>query len=158
MVTGQEAPRGIEAARLFDQAFIWVGPRRARRRAPLADRLAREPLLRLGAGSQGRRLLEDYLAREHIQPVSTIDVPSVSLLLTYVSEGLGVGLAPALALAEGGSGRRAYEWERAAVPALTVTLVHRPGFRRSTAAERFATRLAAEGRRAGARLRRLGLG
>jgi hypothetical protein len=44
------------------------------------------------------------------------------------------------------------------VPALTVTLVHRPGFRRSTAAERFATRLAAEGRRAGARLRRMGLG
>jgi len=158
VVTGQEAPRGIEAARLFDQAFVWVGPRRARRRAPLADRLAREPLLRLGAGSQGRRLLEDYLAREHIQPVSTIDVPSVSLLLTYVSGGLGVGLAPALALAEGGSGRRAYEWERAAVPALTVTLVHRPGFRRSTAGERFATRLAAEGRRAGARLRRLGLG
>ena len=49
-------------------------------------------------------------------------------------------------------------WERAAVPALTVTLVHRPGFPRSTAAERFATRLAAEGRRAGARLRRMGLG
>ena len=158
VVTGQEAPRGIEAARLFDQAFVWVGPRRARRRTPLADRLAREPLLRLGAGSQGRRLLEDYLAREHIQPVSTIDVPSVSLLLTYVSGGLGVGLAPALALAEGGSERRAYDWERAAVPTLTVTLVHRPGFRRSTAAERFATRLAAEGRRAGARLRRMGLG
>jgi len=158
VVTGQEAPRGIEAARLFDQAFVWVGPRRARRRAPLADRLAREPLLRLGAGSQGRRLLEDYLARERIQPVSTIDVPSVSLLLTYVSGGLGVGLAPALALAEGGSGRRDYEWERATVPALTVTLVHRPGFRRSTAADRFATRLAAEGRRAGARLRRMGLG
>ena len=157
VVTGQEAPRGIEAARLFDQAFVWVGPRRARRRAPLAE-LAREPLLRLGAGSQGRRLLEDYLTREHIQPVSTIDVPSVSLLLTYVSGGLGVGLAPALALAEGGSGQRAYDWERAAVPALTVTLVHRPGFRRSTAAERFATRLAAEGRRAGARLRRMGLG
>jgi len=85
-------------------------------------------------------------------------VPSVSLLLTYVSGGLGVGLAPALALAEGGSERRAYDWERAAVPTLTVTLVHRPGFRRSTAAERFATRLAAEGRRAGARLRRMGLG
>ena len=90
--------------------------------------------------------------------MSTIDVPSVSLLLSYVSGGLGMGLVPALALAEGGSGRRAYDWERAAVPALTVTLVHRPGFRRSTAAERFATRLAAEGRRAGARLRRLGLG
>jgi DNA-binding transcriptional LysR family regulator len=159
VVTGQEAPRGIEAARLFEQAFVWVGPRR-RGRTPLADRLTREPLLRLGAGSQGRRLLEDFLARERIQPVSTIDVPSVSLLLAYVSGGLGVGLAPALALAEGGSGggRRGYEWERAAVPALAVTLVHRPGFRRGAAAARFASRLAAEGRRAGARLRRLRLG
>jgi hypothetical protein len=36
--------------------------------------------------------------------------------------------------------------------------VHRPGFRRRPAGERFATRLAAEGRRAGARLRRLRLG
>ena len=26
VVTGQEAPRGIEAARLFDQPFVWVGP------------------------------------------------------------------------------------------------------------------------------------
>ncbi len=162
VVTGQEAPRGIEAARLFDQAFVWVGPRRARGRTPLVDRLAREPLLRLGAGSQGRRLLEDFLARERIQPVSTIDVPSVSLLLAYVSGGLGVGLAPALALAEGGSargrGRRDYEWARAAVPALSVTLVHRPGFLRGAAAKHLATRLGAEGRRAGARLRRMGLG
>jgi DNA-binding transcriptional LysR family regulator len=162
VVTGQEAPRGIEAARLFEQAFVWVGPRRARGRTPLVDRLAREPLLRLGAGSQGRRLLEDFLARERIQPVSTIDVPSVSLLLAYVSGGLGVGLAPALALAEGGSaggrGRRDYEWARAAVPALSVTLVHRPGFQRGAAAKHFATRLGAEGRRAGARLRRMGLG
>jgi hypothetical protein len=43
------------------------------------------------------------------------------------------------------------------VPALTVTLVHRPGLRRGAAANRFATRLGAEGRRAGARLRRMGL-
>src|SRR6267142_2337930 len=142
VVTGQEAPRGIEAARLFDQAFVWVGPRRARRRTPLADRLAREPLLRLGAGSQGRRLLEDYLARERIQPTSTIDVPSVSLLLAYVSGGLGVGLAPALALAE--LDRARVRWERAAVSALPVALVHRPGFRRGAAAGRFAARLIAE--------------
>src|SRR5216684_3440588 len=119
VVTGQEIPRGLEA-----------------------ERLSREPLLRLGAGSQGRRLLEDYLARERIQPTSTIDVPSVSLLLAYVSGGLGVGLAPALALAELDRGR--VRWERAAVPALPVTLVHRPGFRRSAAAGRFAARLVAE--------------
>lgn len=85
VVTGHDVPRGLEAQRLFDQPFVWVGPRRAGGRASLTERLIREPLLRLGAGSQGRRLLEDYLTRERIQPVSTIDVPSVSLLLAYVS-------------------------------------------------------------------------
>jgi DNA-binding transcriptional LysR family regulator len=153
VVTGQETPPGIDAQRLFDQPFVWVGPRRARGRAPLTERLTREPLLRLGADSQGRRLLEDYLARERIQPVSTIDVPSVSLLLAYVSGGLGIGLAPALALAE--LDRGLVRWERAAVPALAVTLVHRPGFRRGAAAGRFAARLIAEGRKAGASLARM---
>jgi DNA-binding transcriptional LysR family regulator len=160
VVTGQEAPRGIEAQRLFEQPFVWVGARRTRGRAPLTDRLTREPLLRLGAGSQGRRLLEDFLARERIRPVSTIDVPSVSLLLAYVSGGLGVGLAPALALTEPGArGRRRqeYAWQRAGVPTLSVALAHRPGFRRGTAADRFAARLIAEGRRAGERLERMGL-
>jgi len=111
---------------------------------PLPERLAHEPLLRLGAGSQGRRLLEDYLTRERIQPTSTIDVPSVSLLLAYVSGGLGVGLAPALALVE--LDRSRVRWERAAVPALPVMLVHRPGFRRGAAAGRFAARLIARGK------------
>jgi DNA-binding transcriptional LysR family regulator len=40
------------------------------------------------------------LADHRIRPVSTIDVPSVSLLLSYVSGGLGIGLVPVLALAE----------------------------------------------------------
>jgi DNA-binding transcriptional LysR family regulator len=141
VVTGQEVPRGLEAHRLFEQPFVWVGPRRAGRRVPLPERLAREPVLRLAAGSQGRRLLEDFLARERIRPVSTIDVPSVSLLLAYVSGGLGVGLAPALALDELDRGR--VRWERAAVPALPVALVHRPGFRRAAVAGRFAARLVA---------------
>jgi DNA-binding transcriptional LysR family regulator len=144
VVTGRDVPRGLEAHRLFDQAFLWVGPRRAGRRGRLPERLRSEPVLRLAPGSQGRRLLEDYLARERIQPLSTIDVPSVSLLLAYVSGGLGVGLAPALALAELDRGR--VRWERAAVPALPVALVHRPGFRRAAAAHRFAERLLAEGR------------
>lgn len=147
VVTGPDVPRGLEAHRLFDQPFVWVGPRRAGRRVTLPERLAREPLLRLGAGSQGRRLLEDYLSRERIQPISTIDVPSVSLLLAYVSGGLGVGLAPALALDE--LDRDRVRWERAAVPALPVSLVHRPGFRRAAAADRFASRLIRSARRRG---------
>ena len=47
-----------------------------------------------------RDCVVEYLADDRIRPVSTIDVPSVSLLLSYVSGGLGIGLVPALALAE----------------------------------------------------------
>jgi DNA-binding transcriptional LysR family regulator len=45
-------------------------------------------------------MLAAYLDRERIRPISTIDVSSVSLLVSYVSGGLGIGLAPALALTE----------------------------------------------------------
>src|SRR5207245_7606183 len=90
-------PRGLEERHLFDQPFLWVGPRRGRDRTPLTERLRREPVLRLAAESRGRALLDQYFADERIRPVSTIDVPSVSLLLSYVSGGLGIGLVPALA-------------------------------------------------------------
>ena len=63
VVTGQETPRGLESRHLFDQPFVWVGPRRGRRdRAPLTERLRREPVLRLAAESRGRALLDQYLA------------------------------------------------------------------------------------------------
>src|SRR6266566_2578739 len=97
VVTGQETPRGLEERHLFDQPFVWVGPRRGRDRTPLTERLRREPVLRLAAESRGRALLDQYFSDERIRPVSTIDVPSVSLLLSYVSGGLGIGLVPALA-------------------------------------------------------------
>jgi DNA-binding transcriptional LysR family regulator len=155
VVTGQETPRGLEDRHLFDQPFAWVGPRRTRRdRAPLTDRLRREPVLRLAAESRGRALLDHYLAEERIHPVSTIDVPSVSLLLSYVSGGLGIGLVPALALAEAVPGRVLSEPAR--VPALPVTLVWRPAARRHPSLARLANLLAAAGARAGARLARRG--
>jgi DNA-binding transcriptional LysR family regulator len=84
--------------------------------------------------------------------VSTIDVPSVSLLLSYVSGGLGVGLVPALALAEAPADRVVSE--RARVPALPVTLVWRPAARRLPALARLADLLTAAGTRAGAKLAR----
>jgi DNA-binding transcriptional LysR family regulator len=153
VVTGQETPRGLEDRHLFDQPFAWVGPRRARRdRAPLTERLRREPVLRLAAESRGRALLDHYLAEERIRPVSTIDVPSVSLLLSYVSGGLGIGLVPALALAEAARGRVVSAPAR--VPALPVTLVWRPATRRQPALARLADLLTAAGARAGARLAR----
>ncbi len=123
MVTGQETPRGLEDRHLFDQPFVWVGPLRRRERAPLTERLRREPVLRLAAESRGRALLDQYLADERIRPVSTIDVPSVSLLLAYVSGGLGIGLVPALALAEALPDR--VVTTPANVPPLPVALVWR---------------------------------
>jgi DNA-binding transcriptional LysR family regulator len=153
VVTGQETPRGLEDRPLFDQPFAWVGPRRGRRdRAPLTERLRREPVLRLAAESRGRALLDQYLADERIRPVSTIDVPSVSLLLSYVSGGLGVGLVPALALTEAPTDRVVRE--RARVPPLPVTLVWRPAARRVPALARLVDLLTAAGARAGARLAR----
>ena len=82
VVTGQDTPRGLEDRHLFDQPFVWVGPRRGRRRSSLTERLHREPVLRLAVESRGRALLDQYLADNRIRPVSTIDVPSVSLLLS----------------------------------------------------------------------------
>ena len=153
VVTGQETPRGLEERHLFDQPFVWVGPRR-RDRVPLTERLRREPILRLAAESRGRALLDQYLADERIRPVSTIDVPSVSLLLSYVSGGLGVGLVPALALAEVPANRIVSTPAR--VPALPVTLVWRVAARRPPALVRLAVLLATAGARVGARLARRG--
>jgi DNA-binding transcriptional LysR family regulator len=153
VVTGQEIPRGLEDRHLFDQPFVWVGPRRGRRdRAPLTERLRREPVLRLAGESRGRALLDEYLAEHRIRPVSTIDVPSVSLLLSYVSGGLGIGLVPALALAEAPAGQVVREPAR--MPALPVTLVWRAAARRQPALTRLATLLTAAGARVGAKLTR----
>jgi DNA-binding transcriptional LysR family regulator len=153
VVTGQETPRGLEERHLFDQPFVWVGPRRGRRdRTSLTERLRREPVLRLAAESRGRAVLDAYLADNHIVPVSTIDVPSVSLLLSYVSGGLGIGLVPALALAEAPLDRVVHAHAR--VPSLPVTLVWRPAARRQPALARLADLLATAGARAGAKLAR----
>jgi DNA-binding transcriptional LysR family regulator len=152
VVTGQETPRGLESRHLFDQPFVWVGPLRRRDGAPLTERLRREPVLRLAAESRGRALLDQYLAEHRIRPVSTIDVPSVSLLLSYVSGGLGIGLVPALALAE--ASPDAIVHAPAAVPALPVALVWRAAARRQPALTRLATLLAAAGVRAGVKLAR----
>jgi DNA-binding transcriptional LysR family regulator len=151
VVTASEQARGLDEQHLFDQPFAWVGPRPAHGvRGSLLERLRHEPVLRLAAESEGRRLLDDYLDRERIRPVSTIDVPSVSLMLSYVSGGLGIGLAPALALQE--LARDRVVMERAKVPALPVKLLSRATARRGPVAARFAARLAAEARRAGGRL------
>ncbi|WP_437983799.1 LysR family transcriptional regulator [Sorangium sp. So ce117] len=138
---------------LFVQPFLWVGPRLKGTAPALRERLRHEPLLRLAPGSVGRRMLDAYLDRERIRPISTIDVSSVSLLVSYVSGGLGIGLAPALALTE--VARSRLDVEVAEVDPLPVELMMRENFRRNPIVERFVERLAAEGRRAEQRTRAL---
>ncbi len=53
----------------------------------------------VGGDGSGRRVLDEMLARLRLQPASTIDLPSVSLMLSYARQGLGISLVPGLALA-----------------------------------------------------------
>jgi DNA-binding transcriptional LysR family regulator len=140
-------PAGPDAVVLCQQRFYWVAPRRGRAQ-PLRARLGREPLLRLGAGSQGRRVLDELLARLRLQPPSTIDVPSVSLMLSYARQGLGISLVPGLALARGD--RRRLVVDRADVPPIDIHLVCRPTLKRTRAVARFLDGLGEEARRAAA--------
>jgi DNA-binding transcriptional LysR family regulator len=132
---------------LCEQGFYWIAPAQKgkRDRAPLRARLARAPLLRLGAGSQGRRVLDEHLGRLRLRPISTIDVPSVSLILSYVRQGLGVGLVPGLALRAGRDGLFA---EAADVPAIDVRLMCRPTLKRTKPIARFLDALVEDARRA----------
>jgi DNA-binding transcriptional LysR family regulator len=151
VVTTLETNDTLEERALFHQPFLWVGPRIRGEKAKLTERIAREPLLRLAAGSQGRRLLDSYLDEQGIRPVSTIDVPSVSLMLSYASGGLGVGLVPALALAEVARARVVIE--RAKVQTLPVKLVYRKNYRLTPAADRFVDGVVTLGKKAAHGLR-----
>ena len=102
--------------------------------------------MRLGGGSQGRRILDELLGRLRVRPLSTIDVPSVSLLLSYARQGLGIGLAPALALRTGDRARLAVE--PADVPPIDVRLACRPTLKRTRPVARFLDGLVEEARRA----------
>ncbi len=149
LVTAGDARTPLTGRTLCEQPFYWVAPRGLDRGRSIANRLCREPLLRLSAGSEGRRILDEYLERHRIQPTSTIDVPSVILMLSYVRAGLGLGLAPALSL---GAGRGRIAVERARVAPRAVKLVMRDRWRPTPVAERFIESLAAEAARAIARV------
>ena len=139
-----------DETQLCTQRFFWVAPRALRKRAsePIRARLGREPLLRLRPGSQGRRILDEYLGRLRLRPLSTIDLPSVSLLLSYVRQDLGVGLVPGLAL--GRDDRRRLAIEAADVPPIDVRLACRPTLKRTKPISRFLDGFVDEARRAAA--------
>lgn len=145
---------GLTARVLFEQPFFWIAPARRGKKRTLVERLQEgEPLLRLAVGSVGRRLLDRWLAEQRVRPSSTIDVPSVSLLLAYATGGVGIGLVPALPLE-----KRALPGvllERAELEPLPVRLVVRAGRRRGPAVEHFVTRLEREAGRLRARLEKM---
>lgn len=153
IVTTTEKTEGLHERQLFRQPFFWVGPHRRGDRRQLRERLRDEPVLRLSAGSQGRRLLDAFLDAERVRPISTIDVPSASLLLSYASGGVGIGLAPALALAD--ASRTRIQAEPADVPPLPVKLVWRANYRLTPPLERFVQRVAATSHEAAQRVRTL---
>jgi DNA-binding transcriptional LysR family regulator len=139
-------PPGPDDVQLCQQHFYWVAPKLGRsggRAVPIRARLGREPLLRLGPGSQGRRLLDEVMGRMRVRPLSTIDVPSVSLMLSYARQGLGVGLVPELALARDD---RRLAVERADLPPIDVRLTCRPTLKRTRPVARFLAGLVDEAR------------
>lgn len=142
---------GLEARVLFEQAFFWVAPAR---RAPAESLVARvgngEPLLRLAPGSIGRKLLDRWLDEHGVRPRSTIDVPSVSLLLAYATGGVGIGLVPALPLEK--KRLAGVALERAELEPLPVKLALRQGPKPAPATAAFIERLEREAARQRARL------
>ncbi len=151
VVTTNETMEGLRERHLLRQPFFWVGPHRRGDHRSLPERLREEPVLRLSAGSQGRRLLEAFLDAQRVRPVSTIDVASASLLLAYASGGVGIGLAPALAVAEVSPKR--IRAEPAPIAPLPVRLVWRAKYRLTPTLERFVQRLVAVGHEAAERMR-----
>ena len=146
-----DRPAGPDERRLCAQRFFWIAPRQqgqrqqGRKGEPIRGRLGREPLLRLGAGSQGRRILDELLGRLRLRPLSTIDVPSVSLLLSYARQGLGIGLVPGLALRS--DDRRHLAVEEADVSSIDVRLACRATLKRTKPVAGFLDGLVAEAAR-----------
>ena len=149
-IVSAEREPGAGERPLFRQPFFWVAPRLRGAGRGIVGRLGREPLLRLLPGSRGRRLLDEYLGRTGVRPGSTIDMPSVSLMVSYASRGLGIGLAPGLAVV--GVDRRRVVVEKADVPEQDVRLLQRPGLDPGELVRRFLGRLIDEANKVGQRL------
>ncbi|HET9929338.1 MAG TPA: LysR family transcriptional regulator [Polyangiaceae bacterium] len=146
---------GLSGSTLLEQDLFWVSPKRApikrgARRLPLSERLTKGPVLRLAPGSLGRKLLDRHLEQHAIRPASTVDVPSVSLLLAYATGGVGIGLVPALSLDGHDLGTLLVEPSELA--RLPVQLVTRSGRPLVPVVERFTARLLQQAERERTRL------
>lgn len=155
IVSAAEDPARFQSTALFDQDFFWVGAARDTadgNGAEIDARLASEPVLRLASASFGRRLLDDYLAAHAIRPTSTIDVPSVSMLLSYAEAGVGIGLAPGLSCLD--ADRTRLSVVPTGLPTLTVRLLRRPRRSAYRTLDDFTERLLVESRRLAERLQK----
>lgn len=134
---------------LFKQPLRWIGAPQEPA-TPVRKRLATEPVLRLAPGSYGRSMLDAWLERRGIQPASTIDVPSVSLLVAYAATGCGIGLVPALPLLD--VNPATIFVEDAGLPPLAVRLALRPNYPVNPAMAAFLEQVKARGETIAARL------
>ncbi len=150
VVTTSRSRMELQTRELFVQPFFWVAPARKGVSVRIQDRLESEPVLRLAPGSEGRRILDQLLERYRLIPRSTIDVPSVSLLISYAAGGVGVGLAPAAGLFDTPPGR--VTLLEADVPPFPVRLVMRSNYRPPEPVELFLEKLTTESERAAAQI------
>ena len=66
----------------------------ARKRELKPSDLAREPFILFEAGSITRRLVDDFFAREHIQPEIVMETENVEIIKAMVRHGLGISIIP----------------------------------------------------------------
>jgi len=151
VVTTSRSRSELQTRELFVQPFFWVAPARKGVSQRIEDRLQSEPVLRLAPGSEGRRILDQLLDRYRLTPLSTIDVPSVSLLISYAAGGIGVGLAPAAGLFDTPPGK--VTLTEADVPPFPVRLIMRSSYRPPEPVELFLKNLTAESELAARRIR-----
>ena len=143
IVTAPRAPRGLEEQHLFDQPFVWVGPRRrGLGRTPLERRLPREPLLRLAP--RARAAAARRLSRARARPGAVDDrgtqrLPDAVLRLGRPRDRSRARAGPRRGAARAG-GHRA-----GPVPSQPVKLVSRPSARRSAVAALFAAEVRRRG-------------
>ena len=136
---------------LCRQRFYWVAPRRGRgaRAARYGRAWRKEPLLRLGAGSQGRRVLDEMLGAA--APAAAVDDRRPERVADARPTR---GRAWASAWSPGSRSRAAIAgvWSSSAadVAPIDVHLVCRPTLKRTRAVARFLDGLAEEARRAAA--------
>jgi len=87
----------LEAVAVLEEELLLITypthPLAARQRIRPAD-LTRQPFILFEAGSITRRLVEEFLAREHIEPQIVMETENVEIIKAMVRHGLGISIIP----------------------------------------------------------------